>query len=144
LEDTLGYLLRTISMKYRHYAYNVLGKDRWGVSQDLAIYHIARNKKLSQKDLSIKLNITPASVSVIVHQMESKGLLIRIPDEEDGRQFNLLLTEKGQNLVPKVINSWSKIQEKITDGLHESEKTTLLRLLQRVGENLDELTSQNY
>jgi DNA-binding MarR family transcriptional regulator len=144
LEDTLSYLLRTISMKYRHYAYNVLGKDRWGVSQDLAIYHIAQNKKLNQKDLANKLNITPASVSVIVHQMESEGLLIRIPDEKDGRQFNLSLTEKGQNLVPKVRNSWSKIQEKITNGLHESEKATLLHLLQKVEKNLDEVTSQNY
>jgi len=127
-------------MKYRHYAYNVLGKDRWSVSQELAIYHIAQSKKLSQKDLASKLNITPASVSVIVHQMESEGLLIRTPDEKDKRQVNLLLTEKGQNLVPKVSNSWSKIQEKITRGLHESEKTTLLHLLQKVARNLDELT----
>jgi DNA-binding MarR family transcriptional regulator len=131
-------------MKYRHYAYNVLGKDRWGVSQDLAIYHIAQNKKLSQKDLANKLNITPASVSVIVHRMESEGLLIRLPDEKDGRQVNLLLTEKGQNLVPRVKNSWSEIQEKITSGLHESEKATLLHLLQKMEKNLDELTLQNY
>jgi DNA-binding MarR family transcriptional regulator len=144
LEDMLSYLLRSISMKYRHYAYNVLGKDRWGVSQDLAIYHIAQNKKLSQKDLANKLNITPASVSVIVHQMESEGLLVRLPDERDGRQVNLLLTEKGQNLVPRVKNSWSELQEKLTSGFHESEKATLLQLLQKVEKKLDELTLQNY
>jgi DNA-binding MarR family transcriptional regulator len=130
-------------MKYRHYAY-ILGKDRWGVSQDLAIYHIAQNKKLSQKDLANKLNITPASVSVIVHRMESEELLVRLTDEKDGRQLNLLLTEKGLNLVPKVRNSWSKIQEKITNGLHESEKATLLHLLQKVVKNLDELTRQSH
>jgi DNA-binding MarR family transcriptional regulator len=143
LEDTLSYLLRNFGMKYRHYVYNVLGKDRWGVSQDLAIYHIAQNKKLNQKDLANKLNITPASVSVIVHQMESEGLLIRIPDKKDGRQFNLSLTEKGQSSVLEVKNSWSKIQEEITDGFDESEKATLLRLLQKVEKNLDELTRQN-
>ena len=131
-------------MKYRHYTYNVLGKDRWGVSQDLAIYHIAQNKKLSQKDLANKLNITPASVSVIVHRMESEGLLVRLPDERDGRQVNLLLTEKGQNLVPRVKNSWSELQEKLTSGFHESEKATLLQLLQKVEKKLDELTLQNY
>jgi DNA-binding MarR family transcriptional regulator len=121
-----------------------LGKDGWGVSKDLALHHIAQNKKLSQKDLANKLNVTPASVSVIVHQMESEGLLVRIPDERDGRQVNVLLTEKGQNLVPRVKNSWSKIQEKITSGLDESEKATLLHLLQKVEKNLDELTLQNY
>jgi DNA-binding MarR family transcriptional regulator len=76
--------------------------------------------------------------------MESEGLLVRIPDERDGRQVNLLLTEKGQNLVPRVKNSWSEIQEKITSGLHKSEKATLLHLLQKVEKNLDELTLQNY
>jgi DNA-binding MarR family transcriptional regulator len=144
LENALSYLLRNVGMKYRYYAYNVLGKDRWGISQDLAIYHIAHNKKLNQKDLADKLCITPASVSVIVHRMESEGLLVRVPDEKDGRQFNLLLTEKGQSLVPQVRSSWSKIQEEITRGLSESEKTTLLRLLQKVEKNLDELTSQNH
>jgi DNA-binding MarR family transcriptional regulator len=142
LENTLSYLLRKVGIKYRHYAYNVLGKDRWGISQDLAIYHIAQNKKLNQKDLANKLNITPASASVIVHQMESEGLLVRVPDEKDGRQFNLLLTEKGKSLVSKVKNSWSKIQEEITDGFNESEKATLFRLLQKVEKNLDELTLQ--
>ena len=141
MENTLSYLLRSVGMKYRYYAYNVLGKDRWGVSQDLAIYHIAQIKKLNQKDLADKLNITPASVSVIVHRMESEGLLIRIPNEKDGRQFNLLLTEKGQSLVPEISNSWRKIQEEITNGIHESEKATLLRLLQKVEKNLEDLTS---
>jgi DNA-binding MarR family transcriptional regulator len=144
LENTLSYLLRSISMKYRRYAYKVLDKDRWGVSKDLALYHIAQNKKLSQKDLANELNVTPASVSVIVHQMDSEGLLVRIADERDGRQVNLLLTEKGQNLVPGVKNSWSEIQEKITSGLGESEKATLLHLLQKVEKNLDELTLQDY
>ena len=140
MEDTLSYLLRSVGMKYRYYAYAVLGKDRWGVSQDLAIYHIAQNKKLSQKDLANKLNVTPASVSVIVNRMESEGLLIRVADERDGRKVNLLLTEKGESLVSQVRNSWCKIQEEITVGFNESEKATLLRLLQKVEKNLDELT----
>ena len=140
MEDTLSYLLRSVGMKYRYYAYNALGKDRWGISQDLAIYHIAQNKRLNQKDLANKLSITPASVSVIVNQMESEGLLNRIPDEKDGRKFTLLLTEKGRSLVSKVRNSWLKIQEEITNGFTESEKGTLLRLLQKVEKNLDELT----
>jgi DNA-binding MarR family transcriptional regulator len=73
--------------------------------------------------------------------MESEGLLIRIPNEKDGRQFNLLLTKKGQNLVPMIRNSWAKIQQKITNGLHESEKATFLHLLQKVEKNLDELNN---
>lgn len=52
MEDTLSYLLRSVGMKYRCYAYSLLGKDRWCVRQDLAIYHIAQNKNLNQKDLA--------------------------------------------------------------------------------------------
>lgn len=74
--------------------------------------------------------------------MESEGPLIRIPRAL--RKFNLLLTEKGQSMVPKVRKSWLKIQEKITIEIHESEKKTLLHLLQKVEKNLEELTLQNY
>ena len=98
------------------------------------------NKKLEQKDLANKLNITPASVSVIVNQMESEGLLIRISDEKDVRKFNLLLIEKDRSLVSKARNSWSKIQVEITSGFHDCEKATLLRLFLKVKKNLDELT----
>jgi DNA-binding MarR family transcriptional regulator len=139
LEDTLSYLLRTISMKYRHYVYNVLGKDRWGVSQDLAIYHISQQKEINQKDLVNKLNITPASVSNIVGQMESQGLLVRVQDEKDRRKFILSLTEKGQKMVFHVIDAWTKIQEKTIQGFTESEKTTFFRLLKQLEENLDKL-----
>ena len=140
MEDTLSYLLRTVAMKYRHYAHNVLNKDRRGVSKDLVIYHLAQQKGLNQKDLVSKLNITPASVSSIVSQMESEGLLVRVQDEKDGRKFSLSLTEKGQNLVSPVIDSWFKIQEELTKGFTEDEKATFLRLLKQVEQNLDELT----
>jgi len=139
LEDTLSYLLRTISMKYRHYAHNVLGKDRQGVTQDLAIYHIAQQKGLNQKGLVSKLNITPASVSSIVSQMESQGLLVRVQDEKDGRKFILSLTEKGQNLVSHVIDAWTKIQEETTKGFTENEKAAFFRLLKQLEKNLDRL-----
>jgi DNA-binding MarR family transcriptional regulator len=144
LEDTLSYLLRSVSMKYRYNACNKFEKDRWGISQDLAIYHIAKYKKIDQKNLAIKLNVTPASVSVIVKKLEAEGLLNRIPDEKDGRKFNLFLTEKGQSLLPKIKKSWLKLQEEITNGFSESEKKTLLHFLQKVEKNLDELTLQNY
>lgn len=140
MEDTLSYLLRSVAMKYRHYAHNVLDKDRRGVSKDLVIYHLAQQKGLNQKDLVGKLNITPASVSSIVSQMESEGLLVRVQDKKDGRKFSLSLTKKGQSLVSHVIDSWLKIQEEITKGFTEDEKATFLHLLKQVEQNLDELT----
>lgn len=127
-------------MKYRHYAHNVLGKDRWGVSQDLVIYHLAQQKGLNQKDLVEKLNITPASVSSLVNKMDSEGLLVKVQDEKDARKFSLSLTEKGQNLVPQVIESWLKIQEEIIKGFTDEEKATFLRLLNHLEKNLDELS----
>lgn len=139
MEDTLSYLLRTISMKYRHYIYNMLGKNRWGVSQDLALYYIAQQEGLNQRDLVSKLNITPASVSNIVSLTESQGLLLRVQDEKDGRKFILSLTEEGQNVVPHVIDAWNKIQEETIKGFTEGEKATFFRLLKQLEKNLDRL-----
>lgn len=140
MKNTLSYLLRSVAMRYRYYAHNMLGKDKRGVSKDLIIHHLAQKKWLYQKDLVNKLNITPASVSSVVSQMESEGLLVRCQDEKDGRKFRLSLTEKGQSLEPQVIASWFKIQEELTKGFTEEEKATFLRLLQQVKKNLDSLT----
>jgi len=132
-------MLRSLAMKYRYYAHNVLGKDKRTVSQDLAIYHISQHMGLSQKDLVDKLGIKPASVSSIVNQMESEGLIIRVQDEEDARKFKLLLTDKGQSLVPDVISSWQKIQDEVTKGFTEEEKAELIRLLKQIDQNLEGL-----
>ena len=140
MENTISYLLRSVAMTYRHYAHNMLGKDRWGVSQDLIIYHLAQQKGLNQKELVEKLNITPASVSSLVNQMESEGLLVKVQDEKDARKFSLSLTGKGQSMVSQVIDSWLKIQEEITEGFTDEEKATFLRLLKHVKQNLDRLT----
>lgn len=120
--------------------HNMLGKDKRSVSKDLVIYHIAQAKEINQKDLVKKLNITPASVSSLVNQMELEGLLTRIQDEKDGRKFKLSLTETSQGLLSPIINSWLKIQEEITKGFTEEEKATFLRLLRRVEKNLDKLS----
>lgn len=140
MEDTLSYLLRTVAMKYRYYAHNVLDKDRRGVSQDLVIYHLSQQKGLHQKDLVNKLNIKPASVSSIVNQMEAEGLLVRVQDKKDGRKFRLELTEKGQSLLSHVTNSWFEIQEDITKGFTEEEKAVFSQLLKQVDKNLDDLS----
>ena len=140
MENTISYLLRSVAMTYRHYAHNMLGKDRCGVSQDLIIYHLAQQKGLNQKELVEKLNITPASVSSLVNQMESEGLLVKVQDEKDARKFSLSLTGKGQSMVSQVIDSWLKIQEEITEGFTNEEKATFLRLLKQVKQNLGKLT----
>ena len=139
MENTISYMMRSLAMKYRYYAHNVLGKDKRRVSQDLAIYHISQNMGLSQKDLVDKLGIKPASVSSIVNQMESEGLLIRVQDESDARKFKLLLTDKGQSLVPDVISSWRKIQDEVTKGFTEEEKAVFIRLLKQMDQNLEGL-----
>ena len=139
MENTLSYLLRNLAMKYRYYAHNVLEKDKRGATQDLALYHISQHMGLSQKDLVDKLGIKPASVSSIVNQMESDELLIRVQDEKDARKFKLLLTDKGQSLVPDVISSWKKIQDEVTKGFTEEEKAVLIRLLKQLDQNLEGL-----
>jgi DNA-binding MarR family transcriptional regulator len=139
LENTISYILRSLAMKYRYYVHNVLGKDKHGATQDLAIYHISEHMGLSQKDLVDKLGIKPASVSSIVNQMESEGLLIRVQDEKDARKFKLLLTDKGQSLVPDVIRSWQKIQDEVTKGFTDEEKALLIRLLKQMDQNLQGL-----
>ena len=71
--------------------------------------------------------------------MESEGLLVRVQDKKDGGKFRLSLTEKSQNSVSQIIKSWFIIQEDITKGFTEKEKTVFLRLLKQVGQNLDDL-----
>lgn len=56
----------------------------------------------AQKLLAEKLNITPASISISVRELEDLDLVKREADPNDMRSMNLYLTSKGEKLIQEL------------------------------------------
>ncbi len=63
--------------------------------------NIYRSEGISQQDLAHKLLVGRSNISMLLPQIEKRGLIERRPDNEDKRVLRLYLTDKGRDIARK-------------------------------------------
>jgi len=73
--------------------------------------------ELSQKDLGRKLVVSGANVTGLVDKLEKKKLVVRTKHATDRRKWIIRLTGKGDDLLARILPSYTSSFKKLTDGL---------------------------
>lgn len=91
-----------------------------------------------QKELASLCRVEPATMVVLLSNMEKRGMIRKEVDHVSGgkRAFRIYLTEEGRNLADQVNRVVEEIEEKGFVGFSEDEKDQLITLLGRLTENL--------
>ncbi|GKX36041.1 MAG: MarR family transcriptional regulator [Rhizobiaceae bacterium MnEN-MB40S] len=63
--------------------------------------NIYRSEGISQQDLAHKLLVGRSNISMLLPQIEKRGLIERRPDSDDKRVLRLYLTDKGREIARK-------------------------------------------
>ena len=112
-------------------------------SQFQVIYFLYQERKLSQKDLQIVMQVEPATLTVIIDSLEKKGLLKRVVSKTDKRSRTLQLTAKGQKLRES-IPSINKIMEtRMFRGIEAADKKQMKALFEKIIQNLEKRNGNN-
>ena len=127
-----------ISILYRQ-AQKYIGKELqpYGLSssEHLFLVNISRQENVNQRQLAHLLGIDEALVTRGVARLEKQGLVRRERDAQDMRSYNLSLTEKGQSLLPAILDTFQKWNEILSNGFTQDEMKTMMSQLQRMSEN---------
>jgi len=94
---------------------------------------------ISQKDLVNELELTPATVAIMLKRMEKAGLVRRDSDLVDRRRMSVSITQKGLALQLKALRSIQTLSEESFRGFSASDKAELKRSLLRMRKNLESL-----
>lgn len=97
---------------------------------------IAKRDGINQNHIAKKLNVSPATVAIMLRRMEKADLVFRKHSENDRRFQHVYLTEKGREVVKIIKYEIEKTEQIATDGFSESEKKELEHLLNHVIDNL--------
>lgn len=91
-----------------------------------------------QKELAALCHVEPATMVVLLSNMEKRGLIRKEVDHVSGgkRAFRIFLTEEGKTLADQVNRVVEEMEEKGFAGFSEDEKDQLISLLGRLTENL--------
>ena len=68
-----------------------------GEFEVLAVLTRNPDAKITPKDIHAKILITSGGLSNRIRKLEEKGLIVRMPDQSDGRGVVLKVTEKGRH-----------------------------------------------
>src|SRR5262249_22606430 len=133
-ESTFRELIRTLGLLERvqqsYFARFGLSGAQWGVLRNL---HRAEHEGLPGlrlTDLSERLLVRPPSVTGVVDRLERAGLVERAGSPTDLRAKQVGLTEKGRQLVERVLTVHGAQMDAVLGGLSLPEQIELHRLLE--------------
>ncbi|WP_100486659.1 MarR family winged helix-turn-helix transcriptional regulator [Sporolactobacillus pectinivorans] len=131
-------LIRVIGIKIKKIADARLTCLGLNSQQGQMIGYIYANQErgVIQKDLAEKFNRKSASITNMLQGLEKKGYIERIVPENNERQKNIYVLEKGINLVEEFNQIFSETEHRLTKSLTPEETKTLKDLLIKVSENL--------
>ena len=116
----------------RHVAETKLHK-----SQHRLLMCLARlGDKVSQRDLALNLNITPAAVAVTMKKLEKNGFVVKNVSEEDNRFNEVIMTEKGKKVVKESQRLFRETDEIMFSDFSEEELNQFEAYLDRIQANL--------
>ncbi|EJL39440.1 MarR family transcriptional regulator [Brevibacillus agri] len=111
--------------------------------QPILLMRLAKTDGLMQKELARRIQVKPATLTVMINRMEKCGLVERRADERDQRISRVFLTDKGR-LATKAVKEALRILElKCFECFTDEEKIVLQGMLERMHNNLQTFYLEN-
>jgi DNA-binding MarR family transcriptional regulator len=101
LNERLGYFVRRVQVWVFQDFIRRLSTIDVSPAQFSVLVVIAANTGLSQSQLALTLGIERARLVRLLHRLEQRGLMQRLPSSADGRRHALRLTRDGQKLLTR-------------------------------------------
>ena len=100
------------------------------------VLNIIAGSSLYPKQLSEKLATAPPATSLLINDLESRGLIKRRLDEEDRRRFILDLTPEGQIMLERIHQAWYQTTQPYLDYLSKDELISIRKIQLKLLESL--------
>lgn len=139
LNDVTHQLIVT-SQRHRRVTEQCFKKTGVHPGQHRALMFLSCNKFRSQADLAKKLEVTPATLAVILKTLEKDGLVMKTAGEKDNRTKFVELTEEGKRVVEASKDYFDYVSRMMYQGFTGEELKTLCDFLSRIYDNMDVIT----
>ena len=113
---------------HRHLARARLSVSQFGVLE--ALFHLG---PLCQKEIGKKILKTSGNITLVIDNLEKRGLVRRDKDPKDRRKLRVTLTPEGEAMIETIFPTHTRIAKKVFSSLDPAEQTTLGSLLKKLG-----------
>jgi MarR family 2-MHQ and catechol resistance regulon transcriptional repressor len=113
---------------HRHLRDHGLTNSQFGVLD--ALFHLG---PMCQREIGDKILKTGGNMTLVIDNLEKRGLVERFQDEQDRRFYKIHLTPQGKDLISRVFPRHAAIAEGVFAALDKVEQDQLGRLLKKLG-----------
>lgn len=98
---------------------------------------LAHDSEMTQKDLASALDVEHPTLVRVLDGLEKQGLIARCAVDGDRRAKRIALTPASEGQIRELEELSESVRVQMLDGIPEEDVATALRVLRRIGENLD-------
>ncbi|TCL59233.1 MarR family transcriptional regulator [Hydrogenispora ethanolica] len=134
--QSLSHALRQFINIHRQRTHALLGKLGLYPGQSPLLFMLWERDGRTQKEFAERLQVAPATITVMLQRMERTGLLERRPDPGDLRVSRVYLTEAGRRIRVEVEAVHKQLNDQCFAGFTLEERVLLRRFLLQMHDNL--------
>ncbi|WP_033439655.1 MarR family winged helix-turn-helix transcriptional regulator [Saccharothrix sp. NRRL B-16314] len=112
------------------------GLDRASFDVLATLRRSAPPHRLTPTELMRSSMVTSGAVTQRLDRLEARGLVVRMPNEHDGRGVVVALTDAGRGLVDRTLPDHLATENRLLGALTKKERAALAATLKRVLESL--------
>lgn len=133
-----GRLYASVARQTRLFISRKMSEDSYdiGASQLFVLLDVMHYSGTSLKDICSRLDLEKPTVTKAVKKLFTLGYLRCEDDEKDKRVLRLFLTERADEILPRVHKIMMAMRDVVYDGFCEEEIEQVNVLMQRINRNL--------
>ncbi len=135
-KSKLGYLLFLVSRGHYNLANRIFNQVGLFRGQPPVLFQLGKSEGITQSELAETLEITQATLTNLLHRMETAGLVTRQRDVQDGRFTRIYLTDAGRKKLDLAVEQTLVMDGIAFSGFSEEEKETMMRFLEKIHTNI--------
>lgn len=111
-----------------------------GAKGNILNYILVESEKhnVYQKEIEKEFGLRPSTATEVLKHLEDENLIVRIPDEEDGRYKRIVFTDKADKIRNVLKEEISGSEEILLRGISSEEQRLFLDIAEKMLKNLDE------
>ena len=128
--NTLGKWIEIFMRRSMHNFISYSKEKGLSMSQLGALLHLFRGGSCSVSDIGDNLGVTNAAASQMLERLVQQGLILRKEDPEDRRVKQVVLTNKGREILQESIAARQVWLENLGQTLSETEREQITAALE--------------
>jgi DNA-binding MarR family transcriptional regulator len=114
-------------------------EDGLTIAQVRALFALDQDEVATAGEIAEKAQLSPASVSAMLDDLERDGIVTRVRSDTDRRRVLVLLTDEGRAVLKKRRRLWLKRWDTALADVPERDLAAAADVLHRIAGLLDEL-----